>query len=179
MGELMTTDTQALQALTVLIQQTMSPVLAQMAELLKNNTEAIQSLAAQEKIQTDRLNALEKEIRLLQPVTRTQVRYINDAMKARARDILSKKDLQDDKTAVKETVKAIKKSVLSRYGIAAVGDIPKHEYTVAMNQIGSWSDMLVLRDVAAKARKRSVKCEPAARCSAQNDEKDYSGLVEE
>lgn len=138
------------------IREILSPLMASMAEMMKNNTEALQYLAGQQKVQTDRLDALERQIRLNTLVTPTQVRYLNDAIRRRAREILEKKDLLDDKKAVTKLSAAIRKSVLSRYGIGAIHEIPKHEYTVAMQQIGTWNDAIAVMDITREARKRAA-----------------------
>lgn len=138
------------------IREMISPLMASMAELMANNTEALQYLASQQKVQTDRMDALERQIRLNTLVTPTQVRYLNEAIKRRAREILSKKNLEEDKKAVNKLSAAIRKSVLARYGIGAVHEIPKHEYSVAMQQIGTWNDALAVMDITREARKRSA-----------------------
>lgn len=146
-------------ALAELMETMLRPILSSVAELLKNNTEAIQYLAAQQKVQTDRMEALEKQIRLNTPVTPPQVKYIKEAIKKRAMEILAKKDLDSDKKAVTKLGGIIRKAVLSRYGIAALNDIPKHEYSVAMQQISTWNDALAVMDVVREARNRKPGAE--------------------
>lgn len=141
------------------IQQVLGPVMAQMTELLRNNTEALTQLAHAQQIQSDRMAALEKQIRLNTLVTPQQVRYINDAIRARARELLYKRGIDSDK-AIRKLGNAIRKSVLSRYGVAALHEIPKHEYSVTMNHVSTWNDMLCVRDVVKEAR--SYECEKAA-----------------
>lgn len=136
------------------IREMLSPLMASMAELMANNTEALQYLASQQKVQTDRMDALERQIRLNTLVTPTQVRYLNEAIRRRAREILSKKNLEEDKKAVNKLSASIRKSVLARYGVGAIHEIPKHEYSVAMQQIDTWNDALVLMDITREARKR-------------------------
>lgn len=143
-----------MQVIPAIIQQMMGPIVDAMGKLLEHNAEALDQLAGAQKVQNDRLEALEKQIRLNTLVTPQQVRYMNDAIRARARDLLFKREIEDAK-AVKKLGNAIRKSVLSRYGISALHEIPKHEYSVAMNQIGMWSDALQVRDVVKEARERA------------------------
>ncbi|MDO4356910.1 MAG: hypothetical protein Q4E13_10410 [Clostridia bacterium] len=143
-----------MQAIPTLIQQMMGPIVDAMGKLLEHNAEALDQLAGAQKVQNDRLEALEKQIRLNTLVTPQQVRYMNDAIRARARDLLFKRGIEDAK-AVKKLGNAIRKSVLARYGISALHEIPKHEYSVAMNQIGMWSDALQVRDAVKEARERA------------------------
>ena len=163
-------------ALAQLMDTMLRPILSSVAELLKNNTEAIQYLAAQQKVQTDRMEALERQIRLNTLVTPTQSRYLNDAIRKRSKEILSKKGCDEDKKAVTKLSAAIRKAVLSRYGIASLSEIPKHEYSVAMQQIDTWNDVITVMSVAREAKGRSQQAQKPV---CDHDDHDYSGLVEE
>ena len=133
----------------------MQPILNAMGTMIKNNTEAIDRMAAGMTMMSDRMEALEKQVRLNTPIDSRQERYLQSAMKDRARELLDKRGLADDKKAVKKLTAAIRKSVLARYGIGTVREIPKHEYNVAMGQISSWMDMLLIRDIAKEAREHA------------------------
>jgi hypothetical protein len=137
-----------------IITELMRPVMQTIGKLLENNTSALEQLSAAQSVQNDRLEALEKQIRLQTPITSKQVTYLNDAIRSRARELLDKREVDDKKATIK-LGNAIRKSVLSRYGIANLREIPKHEYTVAMSQIGMWSDALAVRDVVKEARMRA------------------------
>lgn len=141
-------------AVNAALREVVAPLMASLAELMTNNTEALQYLASQQKVQADRMEAMERQIRLNTLVTPTQVRYLNDAIHKRAREILSKKELDGDTKAVTRLSAAIRKAVLARYGVAALHEIPKHEYSVAMQQIGTWNDALTVLDITRDARKR-------------------------
>ena len=142
-------------ALSEVIANVLGPVMESMAKMMRQNTEAIERLAASQKVQNDRMEALEKQIRLNTLVTAKQVRYLNDAIRDRARELLDKRALGEDKAAIRKLGNAIRKSVLARYGIAALHEIPKHEYSVAMSQIKMWMDNLQLLDVVREARART------------------------
>lgn len=141
------------QLLPAIIQQMMGPVIESMAQMLEHNTKALNQLAAAQQVQSDRMAALERQIRLNTLVTPQQVKYFNDAIRNRARELLIKRDI-DDRKAVQKLGGLIRKSVLARYGVGALHDIPKHEYSVVMNHIGAWNDMLCVRDVMKEARDR-------------------------
>lgn len=149
------TDAANAQALGQAVAELMRPIMGTIAELLKNNAEAMERIAATQSIQNDRMEALEKQIRLNTPITSKQASYINDAIRAKARELLDKRQLADDKKAVTKLSNAIRRDVLSRYGIAGVREIPKHEYSVAMSQIGMWNNILVFNDVVRDARRRA------------------------
>lgn len=134
-----------------IIKELMRPVMGTIGKLLQDNASALEQLSAAQTIQNDRLEALEKQIRLQTPVTSKQVTYMNDAIKARARELLDKREIEDKK-AITKLGNQIRKSVLARYGIGNIREIPKHEYTVAMSQIGMWNDVIAVRDVVREFR---------------------------
>lgn len=194
--ELIPREDESGEALGAMLKNILSPVMETIAQLLKNNTEAVQALAAQQKVQSDRLGEIEKQIRLNTLVTPAQQKYIGAEIKKRSRELLAKKELEDDSKAVNAVSKAIRTAVLSRIGVAAVHDIPKYEYPVVMQQIDTWNDFLVISDAAKAARKRGSALEavriqppqpsaaPHSRGSLWNDaatgiDKDFSGLVED
>lgn len=147
-----------------IITEMMRPVMQTIGKMLENNTAALEQLSAAQSVQNDRLEALEKQIRLQTKVDGKQVSYLNDAIKHKARELLDKRGIDDSKATVK-LGNAIRKAVLKRYGISTLREVPKHEYNVALNQIDMWSDMLTVRDVAKEARIRAETpehAEPAA-----------------
>lgn len=146
------------QVIPAIVQQMMGPLVEAMAKLLENNTAALQQLSAAQQVQNDRLEALERQIRLNTPVTRQQVRYLSAAMKEHAIELLDKSSISDAK-AVRKLVGIIKKDVLSDYGITALEEIPKHEYNVAMHNIKTWNNMRIVREVVKEARKREEAAE--------------------
>ena len=139
--------------LPALIRQMMGPIVETMSKLLEHNAQALEQLAGAQKVQNDRLEALEKQIRLNPLVTPQQVRYLNDAIRVRARELLFKREVEDAR-AIRQLGNAVRKSVLSRYGVSALHEIPKHEYSVAMSQISMWSDALIIRDCVRTMRRQ-------------------------
>ena len=139
-------------ALADVVRELMQPVMETMGKLLQHNAEALDQLAAAQSIQNDRLEALEKQIRLQTPVTSKQVSYLNEAIRNRARELLDKRDVEDKKAANK-LAGIIRRAVLSRYGVGTLREIPRHEYNVALSQVGIWNDALRVRDVVKEARK--------------------------
>ena len=141
------------EALPAVIQQVLGPIMENMARMFAQNAQALEQIAATQQAQADRMEALEKQIRLNTLVTTKQVQYINNAIRARARELLMKKEIEDAK-AIQKISNAIRRSILSRYGVAALHEIPKHEYSVVMNQVSMWNDMLCMRDVVKEVRSR-------------------------
>ena len=134
-----------------IVAEIISPVMKTIGKLLENNTAALEQLSSAQSVQNDRLEALEKQIRLQTLVTSKQVYYLNDAIRMRARELLDKRSVSDNK-AITKLGNLILKSVLARYGVSSLRDVPKHEYNVALSQIGMWNDILSVRTVAAQFR---------------------------
>jgi len=153
-------------ALGGIITELLRPVMQTIGKMLENNTAALEQLSAAQSVQNDRLSALEKQIRLQTPVSGKQVSYLNDAIRARARELLDKRDVDDSKATVK-LGNCIRKAVLSRYGVSTLREVPKHEYNVAMQQIGMWNDALTVRDVVKEARSRADLIEQSAERSRE------------
>ena len=144
-------------ALTALMTEVMRPVVECFGKMLENNTAAIEHMAAAQAAANERMAALDKDVRLNMPVTPKMASYLTAEIKSRAKAILEKRSLDGDKKAVTALSGAIRKSVLSRYGVNSLREIPKYEYNVAMSQIGMWNDMLVIRDVVNAARERAER----------------------
>ena len=140
------------QTLPALIEQMIAPLMETMAKMIAHNTEALNQVARTQQVQADRMEALEKQIRLNTPVTPQQAKYLGEEIKNRARELLAKYDVEDAK-AVRKLGSAIRKAVLTRYVIGSLAELPKCEYTVAMSQIQMWNEMLRVRDCVREARK--------------------------
>lgn len=139
-----------------IMNQLMRPLFEDIAKLLKNNTEAMEQIATSQDVIRNRLDALEKQQRLQTPVTDRQARYLADKARDKARELLDRKDVTDRK-AITKLSGSIKKSVLAHYGLASLREIPRCEYSVAMNLIETWSSALTVLDVVREARERAEK----------------------
>lgn len=153
-NELTVFSPEQVQMISGLIRDTMGPLVEAMANIMQNNTDALNRLASAQQIQADRVGALEKQVRLNTPVNRQHVKYINEAIRAHARELLDKRGISDAK-AINRLSGFIRKSVLSRYGISALSEVPRHEYSVVMSQVETWNDMLTVRDIVKEARSRN------------------------
>lgn len=140
-----------------MLHQILSPVFAALQQMTDHNNESFAQIATAMTIQSDRMDALEKQIRLATPVTPGQVRYINNEIRRRARELLAKKEAgyEDDTKAVAALGRLIRKSILVRYGIAALNELPRCEYSVVISQIGLYNDALAVRDIVKEVRQRA------------------------
>lgn len=137
-----------------IMNQLMRPLLEDIGKLLKNNTEAMEQIATSQDVIRNRMEALEKQVRLQTPVTDRQARYLADAARMKARELLDKKGV-DDKKAVTKLAGIIKKSVNARYGIGSLREVPRCEYNVAMSQIETWNKALDVLDIVRDAKARA------------------------
>lgn len=156
----LTLDEAEVKAVALTVREMMTPLLETIGKMLENNTQAMDQIAAAQQMTSDRIEALEKQVRLTMPMTGKQAQYINDAIRARARELLDKRGFADDKKAVTRLANAIRKSVLARYGVGGVREIPKCEYTVTMSQIERWNNSLAVLDVVKEARGRAKEAVP-------------------
>ena len=135
-----------------IMNQLMRPLLEDIGKLLKNNTEAMEQIATSQDVIRNRMEALEKQVRLQTPVSDRQAKYIADGAKERARELLAKRGI-DEKKAVNRLAGVIRKAVLARYGVEALYKIPKCEYEVAMSMVETWNNALKVLDIVKLFRK--------------------------
>ena len=141
------------EAMSGIVTELMRPVMETLVKMLENNTAALEQLSSAQAVQNDRLEALEKQIRLQTPVSAKQATYLNGAIRARARELLERKGVDDQKSVTK-LGNVIRRAVLARYGTGALREIPRHEYNVALDMISMWNDVLCVRDAVKEARAR-------------------------
>lgn len=141
-------------AVVAAVREILAPMMQTMAQFIATSTEAMNRMAANQKLQSARMEELERLVRLGMPVTPTQVRHINDSIRKKSRTLLSKKGLEDDKKAVSALSNAIRKAVLTRYGVAALHEVPRCEYNVVLDQVDTWNDGMTLLDITKAAKRR-------------------------
>lgn len=148
-------STEQVQAISIAVQGIVAPVMEQIGKILERNSQAMERIAASQQLMSARISELEKQVRLKTPMSRSQERHLNDAIRQRAREILDGKGYGDDKKAVNRLAGMIRKSVLARYGVDSLREAPAYDYDVAMEQAGSWNDLMAIRDVVKEARQRA------------------------
>lgn len=141
------------QTLAVVVEQLMRPVMENMAGLIRQMSEAVEHIAMVQDVMRNRLEALERESRLNTPCTPTQARYLANAARGKAAEILGRKEINDRK-AVTKLAGMIRKSVLERYGKPNLQEIPRCEYGVAMSQIESWNKATDVAKIVLEAQAR-------------------------
>ena len=153
-----------------IIAEMMRPLMQSIAKMLENNTATLEQIAAAQQVQADRLEALERQVRLQTPVSAKQAAYLGAAAKDRARELLERYRMAENEKAVRKLSGQIRKAVLARYGAAGLREIPAHEYGVAMSQIGMWNNVIAVRDVVKETRETSTVCPSGATISLTGGE---------
>lgn len=155
--------------ISIVVKEMMTPVMEQIAGILERNNQAMERIAATQQMLSSRISDLEKQVRLKTPMSKSQEKYVNDAIRARARALLNNKGYADDKKAVTKLGAAIRKSVLARYGVNSLREAPAYDYETAIQIVNGWNDLLVLRDVVKEAKKREEEVMAATEPSADVD----------
>lgn len=140
--------------LATVVQQMIAPVMEQIGGILEKTNQAMERVAATQQMMSARISDLEKQVRLKTPLSKTQEKYINDAIRARARELLEAKGVTGDRKALTKLGGAIRKSVLQRGGFASLRDYPAYDYETALKQVGMWNDLLAVREAVKEAKER-------------------------
>ena len=158
-----------MQFVSAIMQQMMAPVMENMVKMLERNNQAMERIAATQQMMTTRISDLEKQVRLKTPLSRTQENYVNNAVRARARELLESKGHADDKKAVTKLGGMIRKSILERYGVNSLREAPAYDYETALDQVKFWNNPSMIREVAKEAQARADMAMETAEQSAGVD----------
>lgn len=143
-------------ALAETVKQIITPIVNAIGEMLQRNAEAMEQIAASQRMTSERIAALEKRVRLQTPINSAQLKYINDAIRQRARDLLQNRGIEVDTKAINKLSALIRKTILVRYGIGNLREVPAYDYETAIKQAESYMDLMILRDVVREARTRQA-----------------------
>ena len=102
----------------------------------------------------DRQTAMEREIRLLTKVTPAQAAAINAAIRTRAAELCKAYKATGQEKA---TANAIRRAVKLTTGVSTVRELPRCEYSVALEQVQLWDDYKAMKAIKAKATKEGAK----------------------
>lgn len=122
----------------------------QMMQAVVQMARGINDLALMLRTTNERMDALEKEMRRLTKVTPAQAKAINDAIKSRAAALCDTHHAEGCDRAVSA---AIRKSLKLGCGISNIRELPRSDYTLAMQRIEMWDDYRLIRDIRNKARR--------------------------
>jgi len=144
-----------MQYVSTMMQQMLAPVMENIGKILERNNQAMERIAATQQMMSTRMSDLEKQVRLKTPLSRAQETYINNAIRARARELLESRGFDEDKKAVTKLGGAIRRSILERYGVNSLREAPAYDYETALDQVKFWNNPSVIREVAKEAQARA------------------------
>ena len=120
--------------------------LAQMGDIMR-------SMANMLRATNERMASLEREVKLLTKVTPAQANAINNAIRQRAAELCETYRAQG---CEKAAANAIRRAVRLTTGTNSVRDLPRCEYSVAMEQVRMWDDRKTMKALRAKVNKQEA-----------------------
>lgn len=109
--------------------------------------QALASMASMMRATNERIAELEREIRLLTKVTPAQANAINAAVRERAAELCASYRATGCEKLVGN---AIRRAVKLTTGVSNVRELPRCEYSVAMQQVAMWDDYKAMKAIKAK-----------------------------
>lgn len=109
--------------------------------------QALASMASMIRATNERIAELEREIRLLTKVTPAQANAINAAVRERAAELCASYRATGCEKLV---ANAIRRAVKLTTGVSNVRELPRCEYSVAMQQVAMWDDYKAMKAIKAK-----------------------------
>ncbi len=145
--------------LATVVQQMMAPVMEQIGSILERTNQAMERIAATQQMMNSRIADLEKQVRLKTPLSKSQEKCVNDAIRARARELLEAKGYAEDRKAVTKLSGCIRRAVLARYGAGSLRDYPAYDYDTALEQVKRWNDFPEVKVILREARERNERAQ--------------------
>ena len=118
----------------------MQAALGQMGEIMRGMADMLRAT-------NERMASLEREVRLLTKVTPAQANAINAAIRQRAAELCESYRAQG---CEKATANAIRRAVRLTTGTNSVRELPRCEYSIAMEQVRMWDDRKTMKALRAK-----------------------------
>lgn len=144
MNELMTTSQQSQIAVQQAVETAMAQYMAPMVATYNAMTEAMGQMAQSMRAMQESMDAMRKDAMWRTPLSGTQKRHLNAAIREKAEQTATRRRLPPD--SVKEATADIRKKLCRRWGVRSIGEIPACEYAAAMDTVGYWDDTdLVMR----------------------------------
>lgn len=147
------------QMVSAMVRDMLAPLLESMGRMLQRNTEAMEQIASAQQLASQRISDLEKRVRLQTPVSRAQEKYIQDAVKERAMELLRAKSCEDDRKAVTQLTASIRKKVLAAYGVGSLRELPGYDYETVLKRVEMWNDMPRIQEIVRASRARQDEME--------------------
>lgn len=136
-------------ALPAIPEQQLAQLPPEVAQAIQQMAQAAMSMATMLRATNERMASMEREIRLLTKVTPAQASAINAAIRARAAELCGSYRAAGCEKAV---ANAIRRAVRLTTGVTSVRELPRCEFTVAMQQVQLWDDYKVMKAIKLKAK---------------------------
>ncbi len=120
-------------------------VLGQMGEVMRGMADMLRAT-------NEEMAALKREVRLLTKVTPAQASAINEAIRARAAELCESYRATG---CEKATANAIRRAVRLTTGTNSVRELPRCEYSIALERVRMWDDYKAMRAIRAKAQSKT------------------------
>ena len=120
----------------------------QMYQAVIQTQQAMGSMAGTMRKMMEEMSGLRREVRLLTKVTPAQANAINTAIRDRASTLCCEYRAPG---CEKNVANAIRRAVKLTTGISNVRELPRCEFSIAMQQIAMWDDYKQMKAIKAKA----------------------------
>lgn len=121
--------------------------LEDLTQLFGQLAQTMQGMATMIRTTNERMAALEQSVRLLTKVTPAQASAINAAIRDRARELCAEYRAPGCEAAVGN---AIRRELKLTMGIQSVRDVPRCEYSVAVQTAKLWDDYKSMKAIKAR-----------------------------
>lgn len=117
-----------------MVQTVMEGFVGQITRVLENNSRAMEQCAQAVNGVNERMNELEKQMRVNTPLTHAMANYLTKAIRDRARELAATNAPEYPK-APAAVGREIRKALFTHYGVSDMRSIPRHAYDVAMERV--------------------------------------------
>lgn len=119
----------------------------EMQQALAPVVEVMRGMADMVRATNERMAALEQQVRLLTKVTPAQASAINEAIRGRAAELCVQYHAEG---CEKAAANAIRRAVRLITGVTSVRELPRCEYSIALEQVRMWDDYKAMRAIRNK-----------------------------
>lgn len=138
------------EALPAVPAQQIAQLPPEIRQAFQQMAQATVSMAQTLRATNERITSMEREIRLLTKVTPAQATAINAAIREHAAELCAAYRVRGQEKAV---ANAIRRAVKLTTGVNSVRELPRCEYSVAMQQVQLWDDYKAMKAIKAKGAK--------------------------
>ena len=119
----------------------------EVGQAFQQMAQAMASMANMMRATNERVASMEREIKLLTKVTPAQASAINTAIRDRAAALCVEYRAPGCEKAVSN---AIRRALKLTTGVGSVRELPRCEYTVALQAVGMWDDYKAMKTIKSK-----------------------------